>query len=501
MLADRDSSDGMGYVILRKNKSIFEQITKPNTIYEIRYDYTVENNLNIPEGCVLHFTTGSLSGAKLICYNTTFSGNIRMSNPISGSIYNTELSQLWFSDFQYFESSICETSGYNIVKFKKGEYTLSRELVFNTNVTTVEGNDAIIRITDANYLITNERMPNPIEIGNLTENVERGAISFKCENTNLLKKGDVVLLRDNTPNSYSHFRDYRQGEYLEVYSIQGNEVFITEKIYGDYINLQNCKIYKKNFSKINISNLNIIANRSNLTDVYSAIILYDIKSSYISNINMLDFTYGLRIYNAIDVSIDKIISNNVARLEVQDNYGISTANCQGLTITNCRLIAGNHGLALGSSTGDNIDNIAGRHYHIENVVGYSTRNQNGLDVHGGCEMYKFINCRCSGIALRGNYSDVIGTVLEYDSRVPSQGISLRERTGLDCNISNNTYTGKYFISCGDIPTKGGNLVISNNNINILNTDGDSNNLISIADSASYPINDNVFVTFVCNVIT
>ena len=36
---DRAYGNGMGYVILRKDKSFAEQVTKENTIYEIRYDF------------------------------------------------------------------------------------------------------------------------------------------------------------------------------------------------------------------------------------------------------------------------------------------------------------------------------------------------------------------------------------------------------------------------------------------------------------------------------
>ncbi len=38
-LANRDNTNGMGYVIIRKNKSFAEQVTNSNTIYEIRYNY------------------------------------------------------------------------------------------------------------------------------------------------------------------------------------------------------------------------------------------------------------------------------------------------------------------------------------------------------------------------------------------------------------------------------------------------------------------------------
>ena len=52
----------MGYVILRKNKSFSEQVTKANTIYEIRYDFDLNNtNVTIPDNCILKFIGGSLS--------------------------------------------------------------------------------------------------------------------------------------------------------------------------------------------------------------------------------------------------------------------------------------------------------------------------------------------------------------------------------------------------------------------------------------------------------
>ena len=61
-LANRPNTDGMGYVILRKNKSFAEQVTKENTIYEIRYDFNLNNtNVTIPDNCVLKFIGGSLS--------------------------------------------------------------------------------------------------------------------------------------------------------------------------------------------------------------------------------------------------------------------------------------------------------------------------------------------------------------------------------------------------------------------------------------------------------
>lgn len=81
-LANRDNTNGMGYVILRKNKSFTEQVTKENTIYEIRYDFDLNGGeINIPEGCVLDFQGGSLSNGTIIGNNTIInSGNFKIFN-------------------------------------------------------------------------------------------------------------------------------------------------------------------------------------------------------------------------------------------------------------------------------------------------------------------------------------------------------------------------------------------------------------------------------------
>ena len=59
---NKEYGDGMGYVILRKNKSFAEQVIKENTIYEIRYDFDLNNQkVIIPDNCILKFNGGSIS--------------------------------------------------------------------------------------------------------------------------------------------------------------------------------------------------------------------------------------------------------------------------------------------------------------------------------------------------------------------------------------------------------------------------------------------------------
>ena len=73
-----DSFNGMGYVILRKNWmnniNLLEQsmINKPNTIYEIRYDFCLDGaTITIPNNCILKFNGGSIRNGKITINNTS----------------------------------------------------------------------------------------------------------------------------------------------------------------------------------------------------------------------------------------------------------------------------------------------------------------------------------------------------------------------------------------------------------------------------------------------
>lgn len=74
---DPTNFSGKGYKILRKNivneKNILtqEMINEPNTIYEIRYDFELnEQEITIPEGCTLKFNGGNLTNGLIISNKT-----------------------------------------------------------------------------------------------------------------------------------------------------------------------------------------------------------------------------------------------------------------------------------------------------------------------------------------------------------------------------------------------------------------------------------------------
>lgn len=135
-LANRDNTNGMGYVILRKNKSFAEQVTKENTIYEIRYDFDLNGeDIQIKDGCVLNFVGGSLKGGSIQFNETLLTGNkILVECSCSGIIKNSTLTPNMFGakqdgitdDVPSIQQAIelLNNRGGGTCLFKKGTYLI-----------------------------------------------------------------------------------------------------------------------------------------------------------------------------------------------------------------------------------------------------------------------------------------------------------------------------------------------------------------------------------------
>lgn len=84
---DRTSDDGMGYVILRKDKTFAEQLTQTNTIYEIRYDFDLNGKeITIPERCVLNFQGGGIENGTITLNKTKIIGDAKIRCNVIGTI-------------------------------------------------------------------------------------------------------------------------------------------------------------------------------------------------------------------------------------------------------------------------------------------------------------------------------------------------------------------------------------------------------------------------------
>ena len=122
---DRTYTEGineMGYVILRKNKSFAEQVTKENTVYEIRYEFNLEgNSVTIPNNSILKFVGGHIKN-----------GSVNLNNCV------VEAEHICFFDVQihgYTKDKLFKSKWFNFSEDKIKNSTILRNLITLTNVT------------------------------------------------------------------------------------------------------------------------------------------------------------------------------------------------------------------------------------------------------------------------------------------------------------------------------------------------------------------------------
>lgn len=79
--------NGMGKIVLKKNdnfKQVVEKQTNGNTIFVIKYDFTLTDNVNIPANSILYFEGGSISGDYTIIGDLTcINGFVKFANNVS----------------------------------------------------------------------------------------------------------------------------------------------------------------------------------------------------------------------------------------------------------------------------------------------------------------------------------------------------------------------------------------------------------------------------------
>lgn len=153
---NRDTSNGKGYVIVRKDKDIIDQFNQSNTIYEIRYDFDLDGQpLTIPDNCVLKFEGGSLSNGSIdgVFEVRTASNGILFNNIDSGfSITNHIVESEWFGEIsQSVDSSIAinkslsAAASTSVVRFPRRSFTVANSIIIN-KTKTIDGRNYKHRI-------------------------------------------------------------------------------------------------------------------------------------------------------------------------------------------------------------------------------------------------------------------------------------------------------------------------------------------------------------------
>ena len=95
---NRNTSKGKGYIILRADKSLADQMTQENTIYEIRYDFDLnEGTLEVPANSALDFKGGSFKNGTINFNYCSIRADYKIFyNIIFGTKPDESINVVWF---------------------------------------------------------------------------------------------------------------------------------------------------------------------------------------------------------------------------------------------------------------------------------------------------------------------------------------------------------------------------------------------------------------------
>ena len=211
---DPDNFSGLGRVILRKNIVTIlnpdtqegqdinlltqQMINKPNTIYEIQYDFDLNNQeITIPEGCVLDFKGGSLSNGSLngIEYDINTDNDYIFRNILFIRMPDILINASWFLpnnslDYTQYIQDMFDCGITNIFFNKQKVYNINNTIYLRKVNFEISGN-----------FTSTIQSNNPITLLNYT-NIDKWGNYIKIKGLNL-KSGssistDYSLLK-NTP--------------------------------------------------------------------------------------------------------------------------------------------------------------------------------------------------------------------------------------------------------------------------------------------------------------
>ena len=292
-------------------------------------------------------------------------------------------------------------------------------------------------------------------------------------------KGDILVIYNSTNSSFSGFRTYyRAGEYVEVLSVSGNVVTLVRDLYATYAGAGTVAVYNMSGAITpQFENFKLIGKGSGTS---YGIQMRLCKGARIDNVDVSGCDEAqVALIQDYNTSITRVTAHNW--LSSAGAYGIVTANCQVLRVSDCTLVAYGQGISNGS--GDYVGCVPNRDISVDDCTCTSMTTPGAgvgaLDFHGNSEHYSVKNCDISGgVNFAGDLGTLQNTRITSDSKF---GIYISECLGINFKIIGNRYyatrpwltssSSGHFLDMGGTAsnvtantTRGGTLTIENNTI-------------------------------------
>lgn len=330
---DSENPNGMGYLVLEKDKTFAEQVTAANTIYEIRYNFDLNNaTVTIPAGCVLKFNGGRLLKGEIVGNLTNILAErkeVFVNVTISGSWNVGKVFSAWF-DFDAAPDTDNRLNIKNVAALLSGD--CYNELVFDESIwTSIQENESLFNIP-SNTVV---EFSGFVKL--LPTSISRGFVILCDKATNVVIRG-AQLEGDVETHTGT------QGEFLHGIKLSGaNNVLIQNcscnKFWGDGIDLIDTA---EGIDCTNIMIANCICNYNRRQGL-------SIESGH--NIYVCDSEFG---------HTGQIKYTAPAYAVCIEPWNANSNHLGNITIINCLMLDSKHeevGIALGNQTDYQIENI------------------------------------------------------------------------------------------------------------------------------------------------
>ena len=309
------------------------------------------------------------------------------------------------SDSEAISKSIAAGS---TILFAKGTYNIDRIIPLKSDLSLIGEDGATLKCNLNDRALYTDSVAYSSSTTPLANDAHSGDSQIELSNVTGLKAGDNVKISDDfgiydgdlTFNSGSISPDkkyYRNGEIAKITVVSGNKITIDRPLYDSYAVSKNAKIRSISMLKnIIFENIDFIGYGMGTNS--GAIDLDGAQNCRISNCDFTDFgDHAVFLVDCLDCTIEKNIFRRVYLDGIGYSIGLSNA-CDNITIrSNSFLEKGRHYIAVGCSTGDNIDDGLCRTVHVtNNIFEYST--SEAINAHPSTRSMfevtnnKFTNC-------------------------------------------------------------------------------------------------------------
>lgn len=394
-LKDRTAVNGMGYIILRKNKTFAEQVTQENTIYEIRYAFDLDAaSVTIPAGCVLVFNGGSLTNGTLSGTFNVESNNVCFYNVDFTSAAIETLSLAWFN----IRENVPCTNILNVFFGIQSKQTIipkyGFELLVEAPTTPNEqGAYSCVEINKSNSVIDfNSNTIRLVANGNERYSII-DVIGSNLVIKNLKIYGDVRTHTVQT-GEQGHGIYISQGHDIVIQNCESNECW------GDGIDLADSNIHNVDYYPYNIiiKDTKCLCNRRQGISIEAGrnIHIMGCDFAYTGQISATAPTAGVNIEPWHTEDRSKVMNIYFEDCSIHDNLGTREFMISGQhsTIENISLVGCHIYNTLGTYK-RLFDNSAGKNIRFHDCV-IGSEEYNGLVKSYNCDEFDLSNTKIYG---------------------------------------------------------------------------------------------------------